>query len=74
MAGRYDCWSLGRFYDQQHAQALKALEAVPDEDWQKETVYPAPYPPFNGGPVTVEELFRLPLYHLQAHEADIRQG
>lgn len=53
-------------YDSAHAAALKLLDSVRDDEWEKATTYPA-------GHKTIPEIFRYHTTHFNEHAEHIRQ-
>lgn len=63
--------SLAETYDKAHAQTIKALESVNDNEWNFGVEYPD-WDPMLSGFVTLETLFHYIRRHFDAHEKDIR--
>lgn len=63
--------SLAETYDKAHAQTLKALESVKDDEWSLGVEYPD-WDPMLSGFVTLERLFHYIKRHFDSHEKDIR--
>ena len=59
-------------YDKAHQRALKALDMLQDNDFQKKVLYPG-YDPQLSGDVTVERLFRYLKLHFDSHARQIRE-
>lgn len=59
--------SLAQRYDAAHANLLKLLASVRDDEWHRPTAYP------DGRPLTMETVFHVPAEHLELHAAWIRQ-
>jgi hypothetical protein len=63
---------LAQEYDRAHARAMKSLEALQEDDFEKAVQYPG-YDPMLSGTVTVERLFRYLKLHFEAHAGQIRE-
>jgi len=62
---------LANEYDKAHISALRALESLTDQDFQRSINYPD-WDPLLSGEVTVERLFRYIKVHFESHAAQIR--
>ena len=63
---------LAEQYDKANLRALKSLETVQEQDFQKSLMYPG-YDPILSGEVTVEKLYRYIRLHFDEHAAQIRK-
>jgi hypothetical protein len=64
---------LAHEYDGAHAVALRALESVRDEEFQRSVPYPG-WDPLLAGEVTLERLFHYVRDHFEVHAAEIEQA
>lgn len=62
---------LGETYDKAHAETLKALESVKEDEWEIGVQYPD-WDPMLSGYVTLEKLFHYIKRHFDSHERDVR--
>ncbi len=65
--------SVAQKYDDAHAVALRLLDTIDDEEWDKGVRFPD-WDPLLSGHVTIERLFRHPANHFEAHANEIRAG
>jgi hypothetical protein len=65
--------TVGALYDAAHANALRVLETIQDEEWSLGREYPD-WDPMLSGYVTLERLFRYLAIHFKVHEEQVRQG
>jgi hypothetical protein len=63
---------LAEQYDRAHERAIRSLETLNENDFQKSLDYPG-YDPILSGEVTVERLYRYMKLHFEAHAAQIRE-
>jgi hypothetical protein len=63
--------SLAKTYDKAHAETIKALESVQEDEWVLGVQYPD-WDPMLSGFVTLEKLFHYVKRHFDSHEKDIR--
>lgn len=63
---------LAEQYDRAHERAIRSLESLKDDDFQKSLNYPG-YDPILSGVVTVERLYRYIKLHFEAHATQIRK-
>ena len=59
-------------YDKAHRRALRSLESLQEDDFQKSMQYPG-YDPILAGDVTVEKLYRYIRLHFEFHAEQIRK-
>lgn len=64
---------LAEQYDRAHERAIRSLEGLTEDDFQKSLHYPG-YDPILSGEVTVERLYRYMKLHFEAHAAQIRES
>ncbi|RPI84097.1 MAG: hypothetical protein EHM41_14250 [Chloroflexi bacterium] len=64
---------MAKTYDRAHEKALKVLESLDEEDFQKQVEYPN-WDPALSGQVDIERLFHYIRYHFELHAEQIRQA
>ena len=72
-ARQYTLATIKQAYDSAHSRAIRALDRVHDDEWDKGAQYPG-WDPMLSGFVTIEQLFHYIKQHFDAHAAEIRQS
>lgn len=60
-------------YDDAHAEVMRLLDTIGEDEWAKGLDYPG-WDPLLSGLVTIERLFRYLPSHFQSHAEQIREG
>jgi hypothetical protein len=58
-------------YDHFHRRALKMIETIRDDEWQRGMFYPARWDPLFSDFMTLEQVFRFPEAHFRFHAGQI---
>jgi uncharacterized protein (TIGR03083 family) len=59
---------LGRRYDRLHRRLVRAVDAMPEADWQRGMYYPTRWDALFGAYLTVADTFAMPVRHLHFHQ------